>query len=262
MSEQNYTVNTPYGLTTPSIQALVAAGRAQQPALLKVGIFVSPGFMPMDINGAQSVFTIAGAEIHLIWKHKELVEGYIGWPTMPTMTFEECPDDLDVLVVGMVPPEVIEDPAVIGFFADKGRKAKYVIGTCYGSLMLGTAGLLEGKRATSNSNVVPMLPDVGATPVSGSEVVIDGNIYTSGPATGSFDASLRVLQALRGEELAALVELAIEYDPRPPFGTGSPELAGAEMTGIAQSMTAPLNQLYHAAAKRGYAGYQALQTGR
>ncbi|VDY34324.1 Uncharacterised protein [Morganella morganii] len=67
-----------------------------------------------------------------------------------------------------------------------------------------------------------MLPDVGAVAVGGSDVVIDDTIYTSGPATGSFDASLLVLKALRGEELAALVELAIEYDPRPPFRTGSP----------------------------------------
>ena len=72
-----------------------------------------------------------------------------------------------------------------------------MIGTCYGSLMLGTAGLLKGRRATSNSNVVPMLPDVGAVAVGGSDVVIDDTIYTSGPATGSFDASLLVLKALR-----------------------------------------------------------------
>lgn len=261
MLEKDYTVKTTYGLSTPSIQALVAAGRASQPALLKVGIFVCPGYMPMDINGAQSVFTIAGAEIYLIWKRRELVEGFIGWPTMPTMTFDECPDDLDVLVTGMVPPEVIEDPDVIQFFARIGQKAKYMIGTCYGSLMLGTAGLLKGRRATSNSNVVPMLPDVDAIAVSGSDVVIDGPVFTSGPATGSFDASLLVLKALRGEKIAALVELAIEYDPRPPFGTGSPALAGPEMTAISQSMTASLNQQYHEAAKRGYACYQQIIQG-
>lgn len=255
MNKYNYAISTDAGLTTPSIQALIAGGRAQQSSLLKVGIFVCPGFMPMDINGAQSVFTIVGAEIYFIWKRKELLEGYIGWPTMPTMTFDECPDDLDVLVTGMVPPEIIEDPEVIQFFARVGHTAKTVIGTCYGSLMLGTAGLLRGKRATSNSNVVSMLPDVGAIAVGGSDVVIDGSIYTSGPATGSFDASLLVLKALRGEEVASLVELAIEYDPRPPFRTGSPELAGPEMTEIAQQMTAPLNQQYYAAAKRGYAQF-------
>lgn len=240
-----------YGKNMPSIIKLVEEGRKQQAKPLKVGIFVCPGFMPMDINGAQSVFTIASAEIYFIWKKKELVEGYIGWPTMPTMTFEECPDDLDVLVVGMVPPEIVEDEQTLAFFAKMGNKTRYVIGTCYGSLVLGAAGLLKGKRATNNSNVVPMLPDMGAIAVEGSEVVVDGNIYTSGPATGSFDASLLVLEQLLGTSFAQLVELAIEYDPHPPFGTGSPTLAGPEMTAISQSLTANLNAQFHQAALNG-----------
>lgn len=245
-------VDSVYGKTTQSIISLVEQGRAQQDTLLKVGIFVCPGFMPMDINGAQSVFTIAGADIYLIWKQRELVEGYIGWPTMPTMTFEECPENLDVLVVGMVPPEMVEDQEVLDFFARIAPKTKFVIATCYGTLVLGAAGLLVNRRATSNSNVVPMLKDVGAHPVAGSDVVIDGNIYTSGPATGSFDASLQVLEQLRGTKLAELVELAIEYDPRPPFNTGSPQLAGPEMTAISQSLTASINQQFHQAAIKGF----------
>lgn len=240
-----------YGKNMPSIIKLVEEGRKQQTKPLKVGIFVCPGFMPMDINGAQSVFTIASAEIYFIWKKKELVEGYIGWPTMPTMTFDECPEDLDVLVVGMVPPEIVEDEETLAFFTQMGNKASYVIGTCYGSLVLGAAGLLKDKRATSNSNVVPMLSDMGAIAVEGSDVVIDGNIYTSGPATGSFDASLLVLEQLLGTPFAQLVELAIEYDPRPPFGTGSPTLAGPEMTAISQSLTANLNAQFHQAALNG-----------
>ncbi|WP_286146428.1 DJ-1/PfpI family protein [Shigella sp. FC1967] len=231
--------------------SFVEEGRKQQTKPIKVGIFVCPGFMPMDINGAQSVFTIASAEIYFIWKKIELVEGYIGWPTMPTMTFDECPEDLDVLVVGMVPPEVVEDKETLAFFTKMGNKARYVIGTCYGSLVLGASGLLKGKKATSNSNVVPMLPDMGAIAVEGSDVVIDGNIYTSGPATGSFDASLLVLEQLLGTHFAQLVELAIEYDPRPPFGTGSPTLAGTELTAISQSLTANLNHQFHQAALNG-----------
>ncbi|MCK9782806.1 MULTISPECIES: DJ-1/PfpI family protein [Enterobacterales] len=240
-----------YGKNMPSIIKLVEEGRKQQTKPIKVGIFVCPGFMPMDINGAQSVFTIASAEIYFIWKKIELVEGYIGWPTMPTMTFDECPEDLDVLVVGMVPPEVVEDKETLAFFTKMGNKARYVIGTCYGSLVLGASGLLKGKKATSNSNVVPMLPDMGAIAVEGSDVVIDGNIYTSGPATGSFDASLLVLEQLLGTHFAQLVELAIEYDPRPPFGTGSPTLAGTELTAISQSLTANLNHQFHQAALNG-----------
>ena len=245
-------VNGIYGKTTKSIIELVEGGRQSQATPLKIGIFVSPGFMPMDINGAQSVFTISSAEIHFIWKEKELVEGYIGWPTMPTMTFKDCPEDLDVLIVGMVPPEIVEDEEVMSFFKRIVPKTKYVIATCYGTLVLGAAGLLVGRRATSNSNVIPMLSDIGAIPVAGSEVVIDDNIYTSGPATGSFDASLLVLEQLRGTSFAQLVELAIEYDPRPPFNTGSPLLAGVELTAISQSLTSSINQQYHQSAIKGF----------
>ncbi|PHM46321.1 hypothetical protein Xmau_00731 [Xenorhabdus mauleonii] len=240
------------GKTTKSIIELVAKGKISQGTPLKVGIFVCPGFMPMDINGAQSVFTIASAEIHFIWKKRELVEGFIGWPTMSTMTFDECPDDLDVLIVGMVPPEIVRDAEVLAFFAKQAPKTKFVIGTCYGTLVLGAAGLLVNRRATSNFRAIPLLSEFGAIAVEGSEVVIDGNIYTSGPATGSFDASLLVLKQLRGSEFAELAELVIEYDPRPPFKTGSPQLAGPEMSLMSQKMTEEINQQYYHAIRAGF----------
>ncbi|MDX8000780.1 DJ-1/PfpI family protein [Xenorhabdus sp. Reich] len=246
-------INEAYGKTTESIIKLVSKGRVSQGTPIKVGIFVCPGFMPMDINGAQSVFTIASAEIYFIWKKRELVEGFIGWPTMPTMTFDECPDDLDVLIVGMVPPEIVRDMEVLAFFAKKAPKTKFLIGTCYGTLVLGAAGLLVNRRATSNFSAVSMLSEFGAIAVEGSGVVIDGNIYTSGPATGSFDASLLVLKQLRGSEFAELVELAIEYDPHPPFKTGSPQLAGPEMSLILQRMTEEINQQFYHAVRAGFA---------
>ncbi|MDX7987801.1 DJ-1/PfpI family protein [Xenorhabdus sp. 12] len=247
-------VNGVYGKTTKSIIELVDKGKVRQSTSLKVGIFVCPGFMPMDINGAQSVFTIASAEIYFIWKKRELVEGFIGWPTMPTMTFDECPDDLDVLVVGMVPPEIVKDTEVLAFFAKKAATTKFLIGTCYGTLVLGAAGLLVNRRATTNSKAIPLLSEFDAIAVEGSEVVVDGNIYTSGPATGSFDASLLVLKQLRSTEFAALVELAIEYDPRPPFKTGSPQLAGPEMSLISQEITKEINQQYYHAVREGFSG--------
>lgn len=121
MSDHDYAVETIYGLSTPSIQALIAAGRASQPALLKVGIFVCRVICRWISTVRSLFYDCRGGNLFYL-KRRELVEGYIGWPTMPTMTFDECPDDLDVLVTGMVPPEVIEDPEVIRFFARAGQK--------------------------------------------------------------------------------------------------------------------------------------------
>lgn len=241
-----------YGLTTDFMRTFAADFTPPGGERLKVGIFVCPGFVPMDIIGAQSVFGIVGAEIHLIWKRIELVEGFPAYPTMPTTTFADCPDDLDVIVVGMVPPEMAADQEVIDFFIDQGNKAKHVMATCSGVLVVGAAGLLTGKRATANANIVGYIADFDATPVYGSDVVIDGNLYTCGPATGSFDASLLLLAAVRGEDVACYVELVLEYDPRPPFRTGTPELAGPELAERGRQDMLAFNSAFHSAAVESY----------
>jgi cyclohexyl-isocyanide hydratase len=144
------------------------------------------------------------------------------------MTFAECPPDLDVLCIG-ASTAILSDESLL-FLADRGKQAKYLIGICAGSLMLGAAGLLKGYRATASFSVVDELPNFGAIPVKGGEVVVDRNRITASPVSGSFDAALIVLGKLRGEDAAKEVELTLEYAPHPPYGTGSPELAGAELT--------------------------------
>ncbi|ABC35101.1 DJ-1/PfpI family protein [Burkholderia thailandensis] len=152
------------------------------------------------------------------------------FPIAATTTFADCPDDLDAFVVGAVPADVIADDDVIAFVRRQAGRARYVIGICGGVLLLGAAGLLNGRRATTNFHVLDALADLGARPVGGGEVVIDGNLYTAGPATGGFEAALLVLPELRGVEQAKHVELTIEYHPRAPFGVGTPALAGPALT--------------------------------
>jgi cyclohexyl-isocyanide hydratase len=136
----------------------------------------------MDMVGVQTVFGLMpGARIYLVWKSLEPVEGFPAWWTIPSATFSDCPD-LDVIAVPMLPPEIQNDREVINFVEARGRKARYVIGICNGVLMLGAAGLLKGKRATTSYNSLPILPHLGvAEVVSGGGVVADGNLYTAGP---------------------------------------------------------------------------------
>lgn len=197
---------------------------------LKVATLVCPDVFLIDVIGAQTVFGLSpNVETHQVWKTLEPFKAVSNWPMAATTTFDECPD-VDVLIVGAVGAEVIGDPEVIAFIKEKAKHASAIIGICGGVLLLGAAGLLEGRRATTNFHIGKSLKDVGAIPVLGGEVVVDGNIYTAGPAHGSIEAALIALAALRGEDIAKFAELNAEYDPHPPFKTGSPELAGPELT--------------------------------
>lgn len=213
----------------------------------RVAIIIGPGFIPMDMVGIQTVLgTCPGAELHLVWKNRELVEGFPNWWTMPTTTFEECPDDLDVLAAPMLPPEVIGDPEVVNFFHNRGIRARYIIGVCCGVLLAGAAGLVRGKRVTASYNALSVLSDLGPSEVlpPGSGVVVDGNLYTAGPGIGSFEASILVAAEAFGPQVAAFAELAIEYDPHPPFGTGNASKAHQESLGMLEALESHMVPLY------------------
>ena len=225
---------------------------------IQVGIFVCPGYCPVDIIGLHTMFGILpNAEVHLVWKNKDLIMGLPKFPTRATTTFSECPRDLDVLNMGAVPPEILEDAESVAFVADRGSRARWVTSVCAGSLLLGAAGLLEGYRATSNFHLVDLLAHFGATPTRGGGVVEDRNRITSGPAIGSFEIGLRLLHHLCGDEVGREAELQMEYDPRPPYRTGSPELAGPELTAKALKSFGPLSEMMQSAVLRAAARRQA-----
>ncbi|MGE8414266.1 MAG: DJ-1/PfpI family protein [Pseudomonas sp.] len=206
---------------------------------LKVGILIAPGFVLMDIAGAHSVFGMAPhTELHVLWKDRAPIHAMPDFITCATTPFDECPPDLDVLVVGAVGVAAIEDPQLIDFLRKQCPRTRFVISICAGALLLGAAGFLQGRRATTNLHLIDALEAFGAEAVGGGEVVIDGPLYSAGPATGSFEAALKVLALLRGEPIAKLMELTIEYHPRPPFNVGTAELAGPELTAQTQALYA------------------------
>ena len=129
--------------------------------------------------------------------------------------------------------EAIEDQELLAQVRRLAGTARYVTSVCTGSLVLGAAGLLKGKRATSHWGWRDSLPAFGAK-LESARVVRDGNVFTGGGVTAGIDFALTVLAEVAGDEFAQSVQLGIEYAPAPPFNSGRPELAPAQVLATAQ----------------------------
>ena len=208
---------------------------------LKIGMMLYPGFTLLDLAGPQAALGMNG-KTFLLWKNLEPVATDSGVSLCPTTTFDDCPEDLDVLFVpgGFGTNDAMKDVEVIDFLARVGPKARYVTSVCSGSLVLGMAGLLDGYRAATHWACYPALEAVGAISTH-ERVVVDRNRYTGGGVTAGIDFGLTLLAELRGVQVAKVTQLAMEYDPEPPFNTGTPETAGPELTKVALTIMGDMN---------------------
>jgi cyclohexyl-isocyanide hydratase len=208
----------------------------------RIAMLAYPGMTALDLVGPQQVFGMMGAQAVLTWKTREPIVTDSGLTLVPGWTFADCPEPLDMLFVpggGGPTVRLMSDPAVLSFLAKQGRSARWVASVCSGSLILGAAGLLKGYRATSHWSVREVLADLGATPVA-ERVVEDRNRITAGGVTSGIDFGLRIAAKLRGEDFARALELNLEYDPQPPFASGTPAKAGERIAGPVRKMYAPL----------------------
>jgi cyclohexyl-isocyanide hydratase len=192
---------------------------------LEIGMLLYPGLTLLDLIGPHTVFSWF-ANIHLVWKTTDLVRTDTGIGVKPNATFATSPRELDILFVpgGFGQQNLMADSEVIAFLADRGARAKFVTSVCSGSLLLGAAGLLQGYKATSHWAAREGLSAFGAEPTD-ARVVVDRNRITGGGVTAGIDFGLVVLAKLRGDDAAKFTQLAMEYDPEPPFNSGSPKTA-------------------------------------
>jgi cyclohexyl-isocyanide hydratase len=109
---------------------------------------------------------------------------------------------------------------------------------CNGSLVLGAAGLLDGYRAACHWMWLPLLARFGAVPVA-ERIVRDRNRISGGGVTAGIDFGLALAAELAGEDAARMIQLALEYDPQPPFDAGTPAGAGPDLVARYRALVAP-----------------------
>lgn len=207
---------------------------------LQIGFLLFPQVQQLDLTGPYEVLaSLPDVQVHLIWKDLVPVTASTGLVLKPTTTFEDCPA-LDVICVpgGAGVGRLMEDEQTLAFIKAQAAQARYVTSVCTGSLVLGAAGLLQGKRATTHWAYYDLLPTLGAIPVK-DRVVRDGNLFTGGGITAGIDFALTLAQELVGVDTAQLVQLQLEYAPAPPFDSGSPETAPSAVVDEARKRAAP-----------------------
>ncbi|HEU4618812.1 MAG TPA: DJ-1/PfpI family protein [Gammaproteobacteria bacterium] len=193
-----------------------------------IGMLLFPGMTQLDFTGPYEVLArLPEAAVHVVATARDPVPTERGLMLTPTTTYGTCPR-LDVIVVPGGPGtlELMQDDAVLDFLRREAGHAKYVTSVCTGAFVLGAAGLLTGYRATTHWLSLPLLGLVGAVPVD-ERIVIDGNRITGGGVTAGIDFALAIAAALHGEAVAQQIQLQIEYEPAPPFRSGSPRTAPA-----------------------------------
>jgi len=168
-------------------------------AQTRIGLLVFPAMTQLDMTGPYEVFAnLPGATVHLLWKTLEPVAAATGFRITPDTTLDACLP-LDVICVPGGPgvAALMEDDRVLNFLRAQAETARFVTSVCTGALVLGAAGLLRGKRATTHWASRDFLAPLGAIPAEG-RVVRDGNLVTGGGVTAGIDFALTLVAELAG----------------------------------------------------------------
>ena len=195
--------------------------------LFNIGFVIFPNLTQLDFTGPLQVLSrLPQSATRIVAKSAAPVPSDCGLGLVPTHTFASCPP-LDLICIpggseGVA--DIINDSETIEFVRQKAGAAKYVVSVCTGAFVLGVAGLLKGRRATTHWAYTDLLPLVGATHEK-ARVVKDDNVITGGGVTAGIDLGLSVIAEIAGETTARRVQLGIEYDPAPPFDSGNPDKA-------------------------------------
>ena len=205
---------------------------------MKIAIAVFDRCYALDVVGPYNVLCyLPGAEVMLAAESLDPVWDDVGRMAFtPTARFDDLPDP-DVLVVPGSPfvDDMLADTAMRAWVTRAHEATTWTTSVCTGAFVLGAAGVLEGRRATTHWSRLARLAEVGAVP-TGERVVADGKVLTSAGVSAGIDMALTLAARLAGDDIAQAIQLGLEYDPEPPFAAGSPDTAPAHVTALVQEM--------------------------
>lgn len=190
----------------------------------------------LDAIGPMTVLArLPGAEVHFVGLKKgeiRSVESKLG--LIIDHDLESAPES-DILLVPGGPGvrALLENESLLSWIRDTHKTAQWVASVCTGSLLLGAAGILRGRKATTHWNALTELEQYEAESVS-QRVVVEGNIITGAGVSAGIDMALMLVSLMMGEEIARAIQLKIEYDPAPPFDGGSPSKETAKIIALAR----------------------------
>ena len=208
---------------------------------LSIGMVLFQNLTQLDLTGPFEVLsTMPNTHVDLVSHTLDPVISNRQLRILPTIVYEDAPQ-YDVLFVpgGSGVNALMEDPETLDFLREQASNARYITAVCTGSLVLGAAGLIQGYHATTHWLSLDLLPLFGAI-LEKDRVVVDRNRITGGGVTAGIDFALRLVAELRGENLAKSIQLALEYNPAPPFKHGHPSVANPQIVNHVREQAAEL----------------------
>jgi cyclohexyl-isocyanide hydratase len=218
---------------------------------LHVGAIIYPLMDQIDFTGPFEVLSrLPNSTFHVIGKTLEPVRDTRGLLLTPEETLSEAPP-LHLLLVpgGYGQEDLMEDQEVLSFIRSHVERGGYLFAVCTGVLLCGAAGVMNGIRATTHWRVLDLLPYFGAIAVN-KRVVEHGRIVTAGGVTAGIDGALHMAALLRGERAAKEIQLYMQYAPEPPFDSGTPERAPADVLDAVKEATSAITARRLETAKR------------
>lgn len=206
---------------------------------MQITIFIYDKLAAQDAVGPYEVFRcVPGWDVQFAGIRTGEVRAEGGLGLLADRTLDEATDaDLVLIPGGIGSDDLLENETVLSWLREIDAGTKWTTSVCTGALLLGAAGLLEGKKATSNWLALDELPKYGAEVVSGGRWVEDGKTITAAGVTAGIDMALHLVGREAGPQVAEAVQLGIEYDPDPPFDSGSPEKAPPEIVELVRSVS-------------------------